>query len=126
MESWGSPLEAEAGRTFLRKKAEMKRSEMCRHEKIIPGKGKSRCKGPEAGYLEECQEGSVAGAEKQRGRGRSEKSGGGVVAGLRGHGKDLGLAHMTWDVMMYLEQRSGTLCLFKNVSFFLYLATLGP
>ena len=29
MESWGSPSEAEAGRSSLRKRAEMKRSEMC-------------------------------------------------------------------------------------------------
>ena len=43
-----------------------------------------------------------------------------MVAGLRGHGKDLGFARMTWDVMMCLEQRSGTLCLFK-----IFLSLLG-
>ena len=35
-----------------------------------------------------------------------------MVAGLIGHGKDLGFVHMTWDAMMCLEHRSGPLCLF--------------
>lgn len=31
-------------------------------------------------------------------------------AGLRGHGRDLGFAHLPWDVMVHLEQRRDMLC----------------
>lgn len=34
--------------------------------------------------------------------------------GLRGHGRDLGFAHLPWDVMVHLEQRSDTLCPLLN------------